>query len=70
MEVGISAASASCSSKLVENRKPKTENLLLLVVHGGEGAPLLHAHGERVQPVERGGGELPALGGRDLGEVR
>jgi len=41
--------------------------LLLLVVHGGQGAPLLHAHGERVQPVERGGGELPALGGRDLG---
>ena len=68
MEVGISAASASCSSKLVENLKLKTENLLLLVVHGGQGAPLLHAHCERVQPVERGGGELPALGGRYLGE--
>jgi len=53
--------------QLVENRKLKTENLLLLVVHGGQGAPLLHAHGERVQPVERGGGELPALGGRYLG---
>ena len=35
--------------------------LLLLVVHGGQGASLLHAVGQCIQPVQGDGGQLPAL---------
>jgi len=41
--------------------------LLLLVVHGGQGASLLHAVGQCIQPVKGGGGQLPALAVGDLG---
>ena len=40
--------------------------LLLLVVHGGQGPPLLHAVRQRVQPVKGGGGQLPTLVAGDL----
>ena len=40
--------------------------LLLLVVHGGQGSPLLHAVGQCIQPIKGGGGQLPALAAGDL----